>query len=96
MASNNIRINGSEQPDLNWEIPDSKMPVLTRFLSHLAGPTEPVKPREPLRSESKHFSVSRADDCIWLNDKRSPTEQGTHIVPSQAEDLIELLINVIS
>ncbi len=98
MPSNHVQLNHSNDPSLNWEVPDSKMSLVTRLLNYLDGDKCVIRQREPLRGITKEFQVTREDDCIWLHDIRGDGGAScapVHCVPSQAEDLIELLLSVL-
>ena len=41
----------------------------------------------------KHFDVKRADDCIWLTDKREKVQQ-IHLTPDQAAEVGKALIDI--
>ncbi len=42
----------------------------------------------------EHFEIDKADDCIWLRDTRSETPIEIHLVPSQAKEIGEALIEI--
>ena len=42
----------------------------------------------------KHFEIVRADDCIWLTDTRGEKPIQIHLVPSQAKEVGEALIEI--
>jgi hypothetical protein len=44
--------------------------------------------------DNKHFKIDRADDCIWLTDKRGKKARIIHLVPDQAKEVGSELINI--
>lgn len=48
-----------------------------------------------MKTELKHFEVSRADDCIWLTDKRCQNVC-IHFIPKQAKEVAGALMKIAS
>ena len=42
----------------------------------------------------EHFKIDRADNCIWLTDLRDESQPSIHLIPSQAKEVGEALIEI--
>ena len=42
----------------------------------------------------EYFKINREDNCIWLTDLRDESRPPIHLVPSQAQEVGEALIEI--
>ena len=42
----------------------------------------------------EYFKINREDDCIWLTDLRDESRPSIHLIPSQAQEVGEALIEI--